>query len=266
MGGAGVTQVLVAAVVAGVLALLVRSLMVERRQDRFRALLRAALVVAGPVLPLAAVVLVVPGPGDDMRSLMLTALLGAAGWTITYLQGLSQAEEDQLDLLEALRAEMQIVLEQSLAMPPEDFAARLDALIDEAVTKGQKYVPFFPAPSRPVVFEAVAARIDQLPTEVVESVVKFYSATADLRAFCDDLRSETFADLPLDRRRSAYARYFAMTRTQGDLARTAINGINARFGLLPLPVEKPRDAGAPAAVSKTDRGPSGPESAPEVSA
>lgn len=257
------------ALVLSGLALVLRGLLREHRQDRFRALQRAALGVVSVALPVSVTVFIFPGLSDDIRAVLFGALVGAVGWTITYLQGLSQAEEDQLDLLEALRAEMMVVLTGLDKNPPLATADRIDVLIAAALANGDDYTPYIPLPSRPVVFEALAGRVDQMPTEVVDPVVKYYSLTADVLAYWENLRSAPFLALTLRRRQLAYRQYFETVDTQRYLARKAITAINRRLGVPDpdVPAQPSRAAANTAAadVSRTDPARSGQESALRVS-
>lgn len=216
---------------AGGVCVLMAGLFPPPRESRVRSLLDFALRVGGPVLPLIAVVLLAPGLQAETKGLLAPALLGAAGWLVTYLQNLDARDRDQIDMMQALRAEVGVILRAQQGRDPQDFARRLDAEIEAAVARGVDYQPFFPMPSTPVVFDALSDRVERLPSEVVERVIQFYTLLADLRRLAEDLRTDAFLRLPLARRRNAHAHYFQMLGTLRALATATIYEINVEMGL-----------------------------------
>ncbi len=215
----------------------------------------------GPVL----IVLVAPGLTDDMRGILIAALLAVASWFVTFLFQQEELAADQGDLMIALRAEIWVYL---LALRREGSAVHarmVDARIAEALAAGHDYTHFIPIPGEPVVFEAVASRIDRLPTAPVDRIIQFYSLIADIRSFAADLRSDAFAALPLNRRRWAYAHYYDMRSTLEALATVAIHDINVALGVKTPDADLDAGLMSGARVSSPVPGPSAPGSGPDSS-
>lgn len=252
---------------AGGICVLAAGFFPPPRESRVRSLLDFALRVGGPILPLIAVVLLSPGLQAETKGLLVPALLGASGWLVTYLQDLDARDRDQIDMMQALRAEVGIILRAQQGRDPQAFARRVDAEIAAAMAAGEDYQPFFPMPSTPVVFDALADRVERLPSEVVERVIQFYTLLADLRRLADDLRADGFRGLPLSRRRNAYAHYFQMLDTLRALATATIYEMNVEMGLDDAARGLDPDllAAAGETPSRRDRDQFRPESVPDVS-
>jgi hypothetical protein len=214
-------------------------------QNRLRALARVALQVAVVFWPVFAAVLLWPGAEPDIKGLLGAAVLGASGWLVTHLRALKERDEDALDLMDALRAEIWVHL--------NDLVRNSRPLPDDvSVSAGAPYATL-PAPS--VVFAATAPQVARLPSGVIDAVVQFYILLETVRQFALDLRNPAFADRPAEVRVDAYRTYVKNRRDLTVLARSAVVELNRALGVpdpenLPLEVNTadraPRDPGAEA--------------------
>lgn len=194
------------------------------RESRIGTLANLSIRVAAVAVPICILILALPGLGETTKGLLVPAVLGAAGWLVTYLQDLDSRDRDQIDMMVALRAEIRIVYEDFRKRDPRAFARSLDQTVASALEANEDYQPFFPQPPAPLVFDALSDRVETLPSDVVERVIQFYTLLADVQRFAEDLRSDQLKGLPLVRRRPAYSNYFAMLETLDKLAaRTIIN-------------------------------------------
>jgi hypothetical protein len=200
-------------------------------RSRRRVLSRIGIRVGAVALPMATAALAATDMSEDVRILLVTVIGGAAGWMATVLQQLDERDQDQLDLMQALRAEIDIVRHSQAQRDPSAFAARLDALVGQALQDGQPFQAFMPTPGPLVVFAAVADRVEKLPSEVVERCIRFYALAAEVRGFAEDMRSAQFLELELARRRPAYQHYFEMLVTLHVFATQAVYQINLAAGL-----------------------------------
>jgi hypothetical protein len=252
-------------------ALMTLGWMPDQSPTRHMALARLALWVATGAIPLMAAVLAAPNLADEVQALLVPAILGVAGWLATYLQQLDERDQDQLDLMQALRAEIVITLHSLQERDPAAFAKRLDVAVAAALDAGTPYQAFLPLPGPQVVFAAVSDRIERLPSEVVERCIRFYSLAADVRSFAEDMRSAEFQALDLARRRPAYQNYFEMLTTLYRFAAQAVYEINKAMRIADPGHGLPADAVAEqarngaASVNRPAAAPSGRGSAQDVS-
>ena len=200
-----------------------------------------------------AVILMLPGPTDEMRTALIAALLVVGGWFVTFLFQQEERAGDQIDLMIAIRAEAWVFL-NDLRQNAETDHAR--GVLAELESSGGKAAAFFPQPAPPLVFEANAGHVARLPSEVVDEVVQFYSLLGAVRQFALELREPLFLARPQAVRRHAYVTYFKNYRDLGDLADAAVVSLNRAIG-----VPSPEATGQPApipAINIPDRGQSAP--------
>ena len=176
-----------------------------------------------------AVILMLPGPTDEMRTALIAALLVVGGWFVTFLFQQEERAGDQIDLMIAIRAEAWVFLNDLRRNAGGDPAGRLEAEI-AAAADPEAVVPFFPQPGPPLVFEANAGQVARLPSEVVDEVVQFYSLLGAVRQFAVELRNPIFLARPVATRLQAYLHYFKSNRDLADLAFAAVAALNAATG------------------------------------
>lgn len=204
----------------------------ERRLLRtyWRVILRA-----GPLLPIIAAVIVwgwttTVSADDGLRPAIIAAIVVATGWFVTFFFQEFRKEDaradDQEDLLLALRAEIWIYLWTLRRGDTNAYGEELDRQISEALQKNEDFVPFLTQLSVPVAFEGLRTQLHRAPSETVDTIVQFYAALSDARRFVEEMQSDRFIRLPLQRRRKAYRDYMSMRLQLEDSADDAVATIN----------------------------------------
>jgi hypothetical protein len=222
--------------------------LLEERIDesRIRSLARFALEIAPVLIPVVAVLLLAPGLSDDIKGLLIAACFAAYGWFVTNLQASKERAADNDDLLEALRAEIWVQLND---LSRNSHTSTADEVASSSAAQ------FFSQPGPPVVFEAVAAQISRLPGKVVDEVVQYYSLLATLRQNAAEMRDPVFLARPPRVRQRAYRVYMENLGVLATLAEAAIRAINRALNV-PDP-DRIDLAGENGAVSRPDRARSG---------
>ncbi len=164
----------------------------------------------------------------------------ATGWFVTFAIGEIRAERqrraDQRDLLLALNGEIRYYL---FSLKSEDIAEDGKETLDKI--DGEGFVPFLPSATQPVVFEALADKMQALPPQVVYKVAAFYSQVCAVRRLTDDLAYERLEKLEsAERLRGAYTALLKARLEGENLAVEAARLVNDALGLRPdtgLPTE-----------------------------
>lgn len=194
------------------------------------------LVVIGlPVLlifiPSVAIVSQLPGFPDALRPALIAALVVVIGWMVTFLFREVGRQQDQVDLMLSLRAEIFVVREQITPESTLSYLQDIRTRFDAAQEEGTSFTPFVTMPPVASVFRAVAPQITRLPSETVEPVIQFYALLSDIEAFVLDLRSEPFKALPMDRSRIAYEDYYDTRLVLSQLADDALLALDQAIGV-----------------------------------
>lgn len=150
--------------------------------------------------------------GFDPR--LISALLGAAvvglGWAVSEWRGRiadrRRRVERTRDVQTAIAAEILTTVD---ALRLFDLEADLDAVVDR-MREDSDYVPLVPRERNDTLFRAIISEIHVLPEEVIRPVVRYYSHLFALEAMIEDLRSDGFEKLPVDRKEAMYADYISI--------------------------------------------------------
>ncbi len=160
---------------------------------------------------------------------LITALLGATivglGWAVSEWRGRiadrRRRVERTRDVQTAIAAE---ILTNVDALRFFDLEADLDAVADR-MRQDPKFVPLVPKERNDTLFRAIVGDIHVLPVPVIRPVVRYYSHLFALEAMIEDLRSDGFESLSVERREAMYADYISIkiqALKLGDVAMEAL--------------------------------------------
>ena len=142
---------------------------------------------------------------------VIAGLFVAAGWVYNGWRNRRDAarlrEERIRDVHRALFAEIGAYLDsigslEALQQGHDRIAARMRAEPD--------FVPFHPTEEPDRVYRAIIGEIHVLPRTSIDVVVAFYGQLAAIGAFIEDMRSERFAALSVERRLAIYDDYIRL--------------------------------------------------------
>jgi hypothetical protein len=171
--------------------------------------------------------------GPAFLAALVAAGINIVGWFVTFrhtrrLERERRAEK-VVDLQTALLAEIRSTLK---LLSDTDFAAALDVVrrrLSERDDSG--YTPFIPRDPGAPIFSAIAREISILPTEVIDPVVLHYELRGTIAQFADDLRADSFKNLPADRKLAMMEDFFRLKAHSALLARDAVIALERSLGL-----------------------------------
>ncbi|MEM7598880.1 MAG: hypothetical protein AAF382_14395 [Pseudomonadota bacterium] len=160
--------------------------------------------------------LLLPRYGDvdnDLLRSLLTGLLIAVGWFVTFLASEyreeAQREMRRIDTLVALRAEISTFVFKLDSYDILDSAKRQQDLIRAGEVLGDgttaEYMPFSIRESQPIVYGPVSSDIPILKSETVQAVIQFYAEYTDLLSAIEDTRNTLVMQLSRERRVKLHA-------------------------------------------------------------
>ncbi len=177
-------------------------------------------------------------------AVLISSLVTVAGWYATHqserrLEAARRRERIQ-DIQTALLADIRSTAHRFEQIDLDHHLEEMVARIEQAPA-GHDYTPFVPAEPGSLLWSAVSTEVHILPTEVIDSVVLFFSQLETVRLFVEDLRSERFAVLDRARKVTVYEDYIRMTKYLVLLAEDAQRTLARSLGLPPLnsPVSDP---------------------------
>ena len=155
---------------------------------------------------------------------LIAGAVVAAGWLVNGWQNRRAASrEAQLQRNEAasLRAERLRDVHRALYAEIGANLSNLsgtDALdadvshVLELMRTDESYIPFLPREDRSIVFKSVIQDIHVLPRTTINAVVAYYAQLSSISALIDDIRSEAYPALPVDRRIAIYTDLMILKR------------------------------------------------------
>jgi hypothetical protein len=177
-------------------------------------------------------------------AVVISSLVTIAGWYATHrserlLEAARRRERIQ-DIQTALLADIRSTAHRFEQIDLDHHLEEMVARIEQAPA-GQDYTPFVPAEPGSLLWSSVSTEVHILPTEVIDSVVLFFSQLETVRLFVEDLRSERFAVLDRARKVTLYEDYIRMTKYLVLLAEDAQRTLARSLGLAP-PLNSPVSA------------------------
>jgi hypothetical protein len=77
---------------------------------------------------------------------------------------------------------------------------------------GEDYVPLVPTEKNDTIFQAIVADIHVLPRTSIDPVVLYYSQIASIAAMSEDIRSDAFRQMNVERRIRMYSDYIELKK------------------------------------------------------
>ncbi|MEM1431979.1 MAG: hypothetical protein AAGG09_21185 [Pseudomonadota bacterium] len=142
---------------------------------------------------------------------IVAGLVVAAGWLVNGWRNRQERRADRAERLRdahrALFAEIRAYLSQLVSH--EELERYRDTLIDR-MERDATFVPFVPRERADRVFSSLLDEIHILPRVTIDPVVTYYAHLHAIEALADDMRGQSYANLPPDRRIRIYRDYVAM--------------------------------------------------------
>lgn len=171
--------------------------------------------------------------GIDAR--ILQAIIGggvvALGWLVNgwrvRIEARRKRAERLRDVHKALFAEIKSYVEGLNRDDLDAYAASMVAKMRAEDTPGAPYVPFIPMERNETVYRSIVAEIHILPRATIDTVVLYYSQLEAISALVEDMRSDAFRQINVERRINMYLDYINMKKLALEIGETALEIIAA---------------------------------------
>jgi hypothetical protein len=167
---------------------------------------------------------------------VISSLVTVAGWYISVRherrREAERREERIWDYQTALLADIRSTASRFASIDFDRHLQQVVVLIESAPEE-HPYTPFVPREPGSLMWPLIAQEVHILPTDVIDSVVLFFSQLETIRHFVDDLRSEQFAQLERARKIAMYRDYVRMCQFALRLAMEAQETLHVALGLEP---------------------------------
>ncbi len=164
--------------------------------------------------------------GPAIVAAVISALVTAAGWFVTYKTSLGIEKEKRRekvrDFQVALRAEIRSELHN---LNDENLTFELEK-IEQNYSKSKDYSVFVPSLARHIVFESLVKDIHVLPESVIDPLILYTRQRQLLDQFAADMRSDRFLKINQNRQVEMYQDYVGVTRYLKSLANDAVTAID----------------------------------------
>jgi hypothetical protein len=172
--------------------------------------------------------------GSAVIAVVISSLVTIAGWYATHrserlLEAARRRERIQ-DIQTALLADIRSTSHRFQVVDPDRHLEHVVALIGQTPTE-RGYTPFVPREPGSLLWSSVAQEVHILPTEVIDSVVLFFSQLETIRSFVEDLRSERYVELEPTRKIAMYQDYVRMSKYLVQLADDADRMLTRSLGI-----------------------------------
>lgn len=203
--------------------------------------MRRILFIATGLIVLGGLLVAYLATSTEIEVRVLQALIAASalalGWIVTFLlqeyRAHRQRHDRMNDVQKALYAEIRACLEGQLKRDDlERHGSEMVARMRDAADEQTRYIPLIPSERNDMIFKAIVGEIHILPRISIDPVVVYYSQLAAIDAIIEDLRSEAFATLHVDRQIRMYQDYISLKKEAITLGEQALDVMErvSRFG------------------------------------
>lgn len=151
-------------------------------------------------------------------------------------------EEKSRDIQAALLAEIDAIVRQWTMIPPDQTEAGANRRFDLARQRDENYTPYVTAETGAHVFTALISEISVLDRLQISAVVRFYRQIHMIEKFAEEMKSDRFYALDLDRKERMTLDYLRMIKTATRLGEKAKDTL--RLALDPTKRRQARRAAA----------------------
>jgi len=172
--------------------------------------------------------------GSAVVAVVISSLVTIAGWYATHrserMLEVARRQERIQDIQTALLADIRSTAHRFQFADPDRRLAEVLMLIESA-PDDPSYAPFVPREPGSLLWPSIAQEVHILPTEVIDTVVLFFSQLETIRYFVDDLRSEQYARLEPARKLAMLQDYVRMIKYLVLLADQAERALAQSLGI-----------------------------------
>ncbi len=109
----------------------------------------------------------------------------------------------------------------------DDYAQAMVARMRQGEPGGGEFIPFIPIERNETVFRAIVGEIHVLPRATIDSVVLYYSQLEAISALVEDMRSDAFVAIGVERRVKMYLDYINMKKMALEIGEVCLEVIAA---------------------------------------
>ncbi len=146
----------------------------------------------------------------------------ASGWLVNGRQNRLAAQRLRDEKLRDMHRAIYAEIDTNLAnLGDEETLDASTAEMAERMQDDDSFVPLIPKERHDRLFDTVKSEIHVLPRVTIDPIVRYYSLQDTISALIEDMRSESYAKLPVNRRMAIYSDYIAMKKQALIFGKTA---------------------------------------------